>query len=315
MDFPNKPRIPLNRPIVQPEISANFDYAMPAPPRREMPKAINPDDPPWNSFAGIGAWLGSIFLMLLLPMVGILIYAIVLLLGGLSKDELLAQLKPAENPTFILVNIIAVIPAHILTILGAWMIITKIGKQPFFESLGWNWFRQINLDSSMRFFCFASCILAAILLFSAGIVVTQIFGAEETEMTRMLQSSRNALYLTAFLATFTAPLVEEVIYRGIVYSALQRSIGKIGGVAIVTFLFTLVHVPQYWQSLVVISMIFLLSLVLTTIRAWTENLLPCVVIHTVFNGIQAFLLVLSPETTAPEKSVTTGFVHFYNFFQ
>jgi membrane protease YdiL (CAAX protease family) len=41
-------------------------------------------------------------------------------------------------------------------------------------------------------------------------------------------------------------------------------------------------------------MICLLSLALTLIRARTGNLLPCIVLHTVFNGIQSLLLILQP---------------------
>ena len=57
-----------------------------------------------------------------------------------------------------------------------------------------------------------------------------------------------ALYTVAFLAVFTAPFVEEVIYRGILYSALQRTTGTVLAVVIVTLLFAAVHVPQYWGS-------------------------------------------------------------------
>jgi membrane protease YdiL (CAAX protease family) len=50
------------------------------------------------------------------------------------------------------------------------------------------------------------------------------------------------------MATFTAPIVEEVIYRGILYSAFQRARGSGVAIAAVTLLFALVHVPQYYPS-------------------------------------------------------------------
>jgi hypothetical protein len=56
----------------------------------------------------------------------------------------------------------------------------------------------------------------------------------------------------------------------------------------------LIHVPQYWPSYGVIATILLLSFTLTMIRARTGRLLPCFVIHLVFNGIQSVLIVLDP---------------------
>jgi len=116
-------------------------------------------------------------------------------------------------------------------------------------------------------------------------------------------------YLVAFFATFTAPIVEEVVYRGVLYSAFQKKFGLAASVIFVTLLFTIVHVPQYSVNGVpdyasVITLL-VLSLVLTLIRAKTGNLLPCIVLHTVFNGIQSLFLILEPflpssDTTTPD---------------
>jgi hypothetical protein len=37
-----------------------------------------------------------------------------------------------------------------------------------------------------------------------------------------------------------------------------------------------------------------LSIALTLVRAYTRRLLPCIIIHLVFNGIQAVLLIFEP---------------------
>ncbi|MBA2606965.1 MAG: CPBP family intramembrane metalloprotease, partial [Acidobacteria bacterium] len=111
------------------------------------------------------------------------------------------------------------------------------------------------------------------------------------------------LYLVAFLATFTAPLVEEVIYRGILYSAFQKTFGVGLAILFVTIVFAAVHVPQYYPSYSTIFLICLLSLVLTLIRVWTGNLLPCIVLHTLFNGIQSLVLVL--QSFLPQNSDST----------
>ena len=40
-------------------------------------------------------------------------------------------------------------------------------------------------------------------------------------------SSRTAVYLVAIIAAFSAPLVEEVIYRGVLYPAIENGALKI----------------------------------------------------------------------------------------
>ena len=118
-------------------------------------------------------------------------------------------------------------------------------------------------------------------------------------MLRILKSSKPALYTIAFLAVFTAPLVEEVVYRGVLYSAFQRSIGTAAAVVLVTLLFALVHVPQYYPSFSTIFLLTLLSLILTLVRVYTGNLLPCIVLHTIFNAFQSALLIAEPYVNVP----------------
>src|SRR5687767_9796409 len=104
-------------------------------------------------------------------------------------------------------------------------------------------------------------------------------------------------------------MVEEVVYRGLLYSAFQRTFGKFLAVIFVTSLFTLVHVPQYWPNFATIIALLLLSLTLTLIRVWTGSLLPCIVLHTIFNGINSTLLLAEPylKTLEPvvEPTATT----------
>ncbi|MBK6799369.1 MAG: CPBP family intramembrane metalloprotease [Acidobacteria bacterium] len=51
-------------------------------------------------------------------------------------------------------------------------------------------------------------------------------------------------YLIAFPAVVTAPMVDEVVYRGILYTGIEKACGKHAGIGFVTLLFALVHVPS-----------------------------------------------------------------------
>ncbi len=76
-------------------------------------------------------------------------------------------------------------------------------------------------------------------------------------------------------------------------------------VTIVTVLFAGVHVWQYRNNIAVIAVITLLSLSLTLVRAVSRRLLPCFLIHLIFNGIQSAVLVAEPFLEKAHKAPTT----------
>ena len=206
---------------------------------------------------------------------------------GFSDQIGLADFMRTDS-TAILLQVAAIIPAHIFTFILAWLVVTKFKKYSFRETLGWEW-NGFKIWHSFAIFA---------VFYGIAILLTTILGETETEFDRMLKSSRTVVYLVAFFATFTAPLVEEVIYRGLLYSAFQRTFGVVAAVLLVTVLFTAVHIPQYssesvpnYASLITL---LLLSLTLTLIRVRTGNLLPCIFLHTVINGVQSVMLILSP---------------------
>ncbi len=260
---------------------------------------ITPNNPPWNSWAAVGVWFASIALIVVFPNVLLLPY---LAKQSLDFSDRAAIIEFAKSdPTAVLLQLIAIIPAHIFTLVLAWLVVTRFRNFSFRQTLGWQW----------NGFNFWKCSLILVGIFVVTFIVSYFIPEQDNDLLRILKSSRNAVYLVAFLATFTAPLVEEVVYRGILYSAFQRSAGVLTGILITTFLFALVHVPQYWGSPGTIILICLLSLVLTLVRYRTKNLLPCIVLHTLFNGIQSLMLLLQPYFESDTaKSQTASIVHF-----
>lgn len=255
----------------------------------------NPDNPPWNIITAIVTWVGSVVLlfgMSLLSLVFIMLYFFSRY-GSLNNEQL-RQLLTTDR-TAVLLQVIAVIPAHLLTLGLAWAVVTNFGKRPFWQTLGWSWNRGIGF--------WTSCGLAVALLFFGGLL-TKYWGGEPTDIDQIINNSAASRFVLAFLATATAPLVEEIIYRGILYPALQRAIGAAWSVVFVTILFASVHVVQYYNNISVIAAIGVLSLTLTLVRAYTGRLLPCFVIHFVFNGLQSLYIILQPYMEKPEAMPT-----------
>ncbi len=94
--------------------------------------------------------------------------------------------------------------------------------------------------------------------------------------------------LVLILATVCAPVVEETMFRGVLYRHLRSGTGKFGtGLSIVvsvlanTFIFAAIH-PQ---GFVAIPALMGLACGMTLIREWRGTLIPSIIIHGASNGI------------------------------
>jgi membrane protease YdiL (CAAX protease family) len=252
-----------------------------------------PDNPPWNSFIAIVVWLSSVFAIILFPLLFLVPYVISTHGGVPQGDDFAEALQ--KDPTAIMLQVLAVFPAHALTLVIAWFAVTRARKYSFTKTLGWTMGGVVWWHYVLFMLCF----------FALAGAVNYFVPEQENELIRVLRSSRTAVVLVAIMATFTAPLVEEVIYRGVLYSAFQRTFGPALAVVAVTVLFALVHVPQYYPSVSTMLLLTVLSLTLTLIRARSGNLLPCIVLHTVFNAAQSALLLIEPslQQAPPEVGV------------
>ena len=251
-------------------------------PTPEMTSLTAPS-PWWAVTKALLVWASSVIVLLFVPLIIALPYAIYrITAGGPVTQEALIK-----DPTLIFFSVVAIIPAHVLTFGIGWFVLTNGGKYPFWKSIGFEWPKNIKPPIGMML-----CIFLALVLFALATLVTSFWGGAKTDLDLLIESSLAARFALAFAAVATAPLVEEVIYRGLIYTALERAVGKGISIFVVSFLFAGVHVLQYWNNVAVIVVITLLSFTLTVTRAVTGKVLPSFIIHLVFNGIQSVLIVL-----------------------
>lgn len=263
------------------------------------------DNPPWAQPPWLGAlislfvWAGSVVSLLLVPILVVGPYIVYVV--STNRQGLL-QLE--QDKTFLFLSVLGVIPAHIVTFFLAYVVVRRGRSYPFFKSLGFEWPASWSTLVGV-----VICAVIAGALFGIGALVTWLFPGPKTQLDVLIESSYAARIVTAFLAVATAPLVEEVVYRGMLYPAIARVVGEIVSPAIgvlvsifvVSSLFAGVHFVQYQDNLVVFGVIVLVSITLTVVRAMTGKLLPCMIIHLIFNGIQAVIILLYPFITRPAE--------------
>jgi len=266
-----------------------------APPFDVFPAAqevsIDPDHPRWGPVAGIGVWLVSLVVIIVIPMLAVVSWYLIQSARGrpvpniVARDEMLDWLK---SPNLLLVQVLSTILAHLITIAACWALVTRFGARPFWASLGWNWAGR----SVWYWLVFSACIIVALLV-ASQVLSRFLPQSDENSFAELLKSSQRVRIAVAVLATFTAPLVEETVYRGVLFSSLRRYLGLVATVLVITVMFAGVHVLQYRGAWVSIAGLTLLSFVLTVVRAGTKSILPCVLIHTLNNAFFSVLILLN----------------------
>ncbi|HJZ82682.1 MAG TPA: type II CAAX endopeptidase family protein [Pyrinomonadaceae bacterium] len=259
-----------------------------APPLQAEPNlsgsGSSADNPPWRIPGAVLTWLSSVAMLFIVPNVCVLPYLAYRYRHIAATKEVLVADK-----TFVFLFVLGSLPAHLLTLAVIWAVATRLGKLSIKDVFGWSWGPTFGFWRSFTL---------AISMFMVTILLIGFFGGAKTDLDRILESSRAAAVTLAIVAVVTAPLVEEMIYRGLLYTAFEQAIGQWGAVAVVASMFAGLHVVQYWPNAGAILSITLLSVVLTLLRARTGRLLPCFVVHLVFNGVQSVIIILEPYIRA-----------------
>jgi membrane protease YdiL (CAAX protease family) len=211
----------------------------------------------------------------LLPALGVFAWATARGYSPTDPDRL-------HSPEGTLVQVSMLFLAHLLTLWAGWIVVTQGRRRPFLRTLGWSWHPRFRLRHVG---------LTVGGLYGLIFALSLLLPSRETAFDRLLHTSPHVRVVIALLAVGTAPLVEELVYRGVLYPVLQARLGRARAIALVTLLFAAVHYPQYSASTLIVVAVTLLSCVITLIRAYTGQLLPCVVTHLVYNAIGAALIL------------------------
>lgn len=99
------------------------------------------------------------------------------------------------------------------------------------------------------------------------------------------------LILTAVAA---APLVEEIVFRGVFFPALARHRGIPAAIALVSLLFAFIH-----GHAPAVLPLFVVGTTLATAYLYTGSLLVPIFIHAIFNSVNLAALLLSGITYTP----------------
>lgn len=99
------------------------------------------------------------------------------------------------------------------------------------------------------------------------------------------------LYDTGFLAVvgtaLISPIVEEIVFRGLIYSRLERSMRPATAVAVSAMIFAFCHGQMVWVCYACV-----LGVIFGHVTSLSRSLLPALLMHIVFNTTNEILVLL-----------------------
>lgn len=185
-----------------------------------------------------------------------------------------------------------------LIFLFLYVTIAVLHKRPFWRSLGWRklgWSAPAaHVSRSPWIFFFAGSALAI----GVALVSSTMHTPENLPIQELFKNRTGALLLMS-MAVLVAPLVEETVFRGYLYPLFAKTFGTLSGIALTGLLFGLMHGWQLGWTYGLVTMLVVVGVIFTYVRARTGTVLASFLMHLGYNSMIAISTIIA----------THGFTH------
>lgn len=165
------------------------------------------------------------------PAFGQVLFAVGLGYAGAAAVAALARMLPGSSPGFDARETAFFLSLGLGTVVAAW----GLGDRPLGRSLALSW------PADRRIVVRFVAVLLLVLAVEAGVAASGLLGS--LDEIRALSSSERS-WLGFLNAVVLAPIVEEVLFRGLLFTRLRRRFGVWPVLAAVTLAFGLLHIEN-----------------------------------------------------------------------
>jgi membrane protease YdiL (CAAX protease family) len=148
-------------------------------------------------------------------------------------------------------------------------------RQPFWKSLGWK--------KPTRRQVLACLVGGGALAVLIRVVPPLLPDAEGFPLERLFTSLAASYAIGAF-AIGVAPVIEELVFRGLLFAIFERTVGLRFAIVVTAVLFAGLHVPEYWHAWNHVLMILLVGVVFSLARGMSGSLTPSILLHVGYNA-------------------------------
>jgi membrane protease YdiL (CAAX protease family) len=175
---------------------------------------------------------------------------------------------------------------YVLLFAAVYALVALRRRRPFWKALSW---QRPSLRSTARFFA------AGIVLSAAVEFAPTLFPDRSNFPLREFFTSPAVAYAVGVFAVLIAPLMEELIFRGVLFAIFESRVGMTFAIVSTAVLFTAMHIPEYEGAWNHLFLLLLVGLVFSAARGWTRSLAPSVILHAAYNLTQVFLLYMGTQ--------------------
>ncbi|NLF43251.1 MAG: CPBP family intramembrane metalloprotease [Bacteroidales bacterium] len=199
--------------------------------------------------------------------------------GALINDKILGLAIPC-----MLVSIFICLPVYFL--------ISKIRKQDFFQYCKFTKTGSVIVGLSLVLGISMNIFITFALNYINNFIPLDEISGSYQELSEIIMSGNTVLiFITVGIM---GPLIEEVFFRGLVYSELRKVLNAPAVIVIQAFLFAVYH-----MNLVQGLYAFVIGVVLGIVVYKTGSIWPAIVIHVSFNSINVIIGKALPKSLEP----------------
>ncbi len=268
MSHPDNPLPADSEPLVAPPVPGPAADFVPA---REQ----GGENPPW------GIW--DVVRIAVVAMIAIGLFSMAAMgiaIGHMGTIRASAA-DLARNPRIV---VPAQLAAYVLVVIYMVLLVHSRGR-PFWPALRWRWPGASSLG-------WITLGIALALLVQGASALLPI--PKSLPIDRYFRDTAGAYMMAGFGLT-VAPLVEALFFRGFMYPALATRLGAALSVVITAALFAFIHTSQLASAWAPLLLLFIVGVVLTTVRARTGSVGSTFLIHVGYNGALFTLLYIASD--------------------
>lgn len=161
--------------------------------------------------------------------------------------------------------------AYVVT-LSFMVALVRSRRLPFWRTICWRWTSGILGYAALGF----------LLSIAVGLATAVLPIPKQLPIEKYFADTAGTWMLSIFGVT-VAPLMEELYFRGFLYPALARPLGVKWSVVITSAAFALIHSSQLGDAWAPLLLLFVVGLVLTSVRARTGSVVPGFFLHAAYN--------------------------------
>jgi hypothetical protein len=238
-----------------------------------QPSAVPPDlRVPWGAREIVLFLLFGVLLILVATL------AVSLALRALGITHGFGPRGPRETSIFLLANQ-AILFAGIMLYLY-WRIHSHY-LAPFWSALQW---KPLEPLRAPRWLAYLGCVGGGCTLALVVEAASQHLGKNANMPIETFFKTRDTAMVLLVMSVLMAPLLEETIFRGLLYPVLARAWGIAWGIVVTGILFGLMHSQQLGGSKAHVALLILVGITLTWVRAGTRSVLASFLVHISYNG-------------------------------